>query len=268
MIALVSATVAVVYYSPGPLAYVRYGLGSLFVLYLPGSALIELLYPKKTDLSHWSGALSIWLSSVVSSRARVNFTPWGLRLTPIVVSLPCSRWGYPWGRGQECAYRNSPPRRRSPPRGARRRGSLERARGMRFHLSKTGLRRWIRMAATDRIERRAKEQEPHPPYSTMPLHYEAELRAAHPGTPHAVRGWCAFFWFIMGTSYLTAIGSAWRSWVLLAITPLSPVHTRPSGGCRGLAAEHRGAPRGARASGSGKGYYVPGGTGACRSSST
>jgi len=90
MIALVSATVAVVYFSPGPLAYVRYGLGALFVLYLPGCALIELLYPKRTDLSQLERvALSIGLSLalVPLTGLVLNYTPWGIRLDPIVVSL-------------------------------------------------------------------------------------------------------------------------------------------------------------------------------------
>ncbi len=87
---LVCATVAVVYFSPGPLAYVRYGLGALFVLYLPGSALIELLYPKRTDLSQLERvALSIGLSLalVPLTGLVLNYTPWGIRLDPIIISL-------------------------------------------------------------------------------------------------------------------------------------------------------------------------------------
>lgn len=90
IIAIVCATVAVVYYSPGPLAYVRYALGSLFVLYLPGSALIELLYPKKTDLSQLERvALSIGLSLALVPLVGLvlNYTPWGIRLNPILASI-------------------------------------------------------------------------------------------------------------------------------------------------------------------------------------
>ena len=90
LLALVCATVAVVYFSPGPLIYIRYALGSLFVLFLPGFALIELLYPKKADLSQLERiALSIGLSLalVPLTGLVLNYTPWGIRLDPIVVSL-------------------------------------------------------------------------------------------------------------------------------------------------------------------------------------
>ncbi len=90
LLALVCATVAVVYFNPGPLIYVRYALGSLFVLFLPGFALIELLYPKKADLSQLERiALSIGLSLalVPLTGLVLNYTPWGIRLDPIVISL-------------------------------------------------------------------------------------------------------------------------------------------------------------------------------------
>jgi len=90
LVGLVCASVALVYFSPGPLAYLRYALGSLFVLYLPGSALIELLYPKRKDLSQLERvALSLGLSLALVPLVGLllNYTPWGIRLDPIVVSL-------------------------------------------------------------------------------------------------------------------------------------------------------------------------------------
>lgn len=91
LVALVAGTVALVAASPGPpLIYLRYALGSLFVLYLPGAALIELLYPKKADLSQLERvALSLGLSLALVPLVGLllNYTPWGIRLEPILASL-------------------------------------------------------------------------------------------------------------------------------------------------------------------------------------
>lgn len=91
LLALVAGTVALVVASPGaPLIYLRYALGSLFVLYLPGAALIELLYPKKSDLSQLERfALSLGLSLALVPLVGLvlNYTPWGIRLEPILASV-------------------------------------------------------------------------------------------------------------------------------------------------------------------------------------
>ena len=91
LLALVAGTVAVVAASPGaPLIYARYALGALFVLYLPGAALIELLYPKKSDLSQLERlALSLGLSLALVPLVGLvlNYTPWGIRLEPILASV-------------------------------------------------------------------------------------------------------------------------------------------------------------------------------------
>ena len=85
-------TLLAVYLSPiiPAFAYVRYVLGSLFVLYLPGAALIELLYPRREDLSQLERlALSIGLSLALVPLVGLilNYTPWGIRLNPIIISL-------------------------------------------------------------------------------------------------------------------------------------------------------------------------------------
>jgi len=72
------------------LTYARYVLGSLFVLYLPGASLIELLYPKREHISQLERlALSIGLSLALTPLIGLilNYTPWGIRLNPIVASL-------------------------------------------------------------------------------------------------------------------------------------------------------------------------------------
>ncbi len=88
---LIIITLILVYiaYFP-PLIYFRYVLGSLFVLYLPGYALIEALYPRGDELEPLERlALSIGLSLALVPLVGLvlNYTPWGIRLTPIVTSL-------------------------------------------------------------------------------------------------------------------------------------------------------------------------------------
>jgi len=73
-----------------PFIYIRYVSGALYVLYLPGYALIEALYSKAEELDQLERlALSIGLSlAVVPLLGLVlNYTPWGIRLVPIIISL-------------------------------------------------------------------------------------------------------------------------------------------------------------------------------------
>ncbi len=70
--------------------YLRYVLGSIYVLFLPGYVTIEALYPLKRELSPLERlALSIGLSlALVPLMGLVlNYTPWGIRLEPILVSM-------------------------------------------------------------------------------------------------------------------------------------------------------------------------------------
>jgi len=73
-----------------PFVYIRYVLGSIFVLYLPGYSLIEALYPKKEDLEGLERlALSIGLSLALVPLVGLilNYTPWGIKLEPVLISL-------------------------------------------------------------------------------------------------------------------------------------------------------------------------------------
>lgn len=68
----------------------RWIIGSVFVLYLPGYGLLQLLFPKGSDLDSLERfALNIGLSLAVVPLIGLllNFTPWGIRLVPIAVSL-------------------------------------------------------------------------------------------------------------------------------------------------------------------------------------
>ena len=84
-------TIALVFLvSEPPLLYLRYVLGSLFILYLPGYALIEALYPRGDELEPLERlALSIGLSLALVPLVGLilNYTPWGIRLTPVTISL-------------------------------------------------------------------------------------------------------------------------------------------------------------------------------------
>jgi len=85
---IIALTIASIYLPP--LIFVRYVLGSMFVLFIPGYSLIEALYPKESDLSPLERlALSIGLSLALVPLVGLvlNYTPWGIRLDPIVSSL-------------------------------------------------------------------------------------------------------------------------------------------------------------------------------------
>ncbi|MCD6195874.1 MAG: DUF1616 domain-containing protein [Staphylothermus sp.] len=70
--------------------YLRYILGSIYVLFLPGYVTIEALYPLERELSPLERlALSIGLSLALVPLIGLvlNYTPWGIRLEPILVSM-------------------------------------------------------------------------------------------------------------------------------------------------------------------------------------
>jgi len=74
----------------GVVLYLRYVFGGLLILYLPGYALIEFLYPKKKDLEALTRiALSIGLSLAIVplTGLALNYTPFGIRLPPVAISL-------------------------------------------------------------------------------------------------------------------------------------------------------------------------------------
>ena len=72
-----------------PYVYIRYVLGSVFVLFLPGFSLIKTLFPTKEIDNIERTALSIGMSLALVPLVGLllNYTPWGIRLTPITLSL-------------------------------------------------------------------------------------------------------------------------------------------------------------------------------------
>lgn len=72
-----------------PLIYARHVLGSIFILWLPGYTFIKALFPEKELDNIERVALSIGMSLalVPITGLLLNYTPWGITLTPITISL-------------------------------------------------------------------------------------------------------------------------------------------------------------------------------------
>ena len=98
--AITIATAAVVFTIPEdfyPWVYIRYVLGIIFVLWLPGYAFIKALFPTQVPIKlptetldtieriALSAGMSLALVPIVG--LLLNYTPWGISLTPIVLSL-------------------------------------------------------------------------------------------------------------------------------------------------------------------------------------
>ncbi|KCZ72809.1 putative membrane protein [Candidatus Methanoperedens nitroreducens] len=90
VVALTVLTLVFVLLSPFDTTEGRIVLGLLMVLFLPGYALIASLFPGKNDLeSIERTALSFGMSIAVVPLIglALNFTPWGIRPVPVIVSL-------------------------------------------------------------------------------------------------------------------------------------------------------------------------------------
>jgi hypothetical protein len=99
-IATAVLTAAVVFTIPEdfyPWVYVRYVLGTIFVLWLPGYSFIKALFPVQVPIKlptetldtveRIALSLGMSLALVPIVGLILNYTPWGIRLTPIVISL-------------------------------------------------------------------------------------------------------------------------------------------------------------------------------------
>lgn len=89
--ALVAITLSVVFLvNSSVLIYLRYALGGVFLLFLPGAMMLAALYSKEGELGELERVvLSIGLSLAVVPLVglALNYTPWGITLAPIMVSL-------------------------------------------------------------------------------------------------------------------------------------------------------------------------------------
>ena len=72
-----------------PLIYIRYILGAIFVVFLPGYSLIKLLFPEKEldNIERTALSMGMSLALVPITGLILNYTPWGIRTTPITLSL-------------------------------------------------------------------------------------------------------------------------------------------------------------------------------------
>lgn len=91
-ITLAIATTAVVLAIPEnfyPWVYIRYSLGAILTLFLPGYTLIRALYPEKEIPSIERIALSLGMTLALLPIVGLllNFTPFGIRLAPVTLSL-------------------------------------------------------------------------------------------------------------------------------------------------------------------------------------
>jgi uncharacterized membrane protein len=90
IIGFVIVTLAFIYVPVINGTIIRSALGLVMVLFVPGYALIAALFPGKKDIDGIErAALSFGLSIAVSPLIGLglNYTPWGIRLDPIVVCL-------------------------------------------------------------------------------------------------------------------------------------------------------------------------------------
>ena len=88
----IALTLPVVAITPDvfPLSVPRWILGSIFVLFLPGYSLLQLLFPKDSDLDsleRFALDVGVSLALVPLIGLMLNFTSWGIRLIPIMASL-------------------------------------------------------------------------------------------------------------------------------------------------------------------------------------
>lgn len=85
----VIASLALVSVTSGVALYLRYVFGSVLVLFLPGYALIEALYPKREldELTRFALSIGLSLALVPLTGLVLNYTPFGIRLLPVAISL-------------------------------------------------------------------------------------------------------------------------------------------------------------------------------------
>ena len=88
-IGAVAASLLLFSFTSGVALYLRYVFGSVLVLFLPGCALIEALYPKREldELTRLALSIGLSLALVPLVGLVLNYTPFGIRLVPVALSL-------------------------------------------------------------------------------------------------------------------------------------------------------------------------------------
>lgn len=82
-------SVSLITVTSGVAIYLRYVFGSALVLFLPGYALIEALYPKREldELTRFALSIGLSLAIVPLTGLVLNYTPFGIRLLPVTFSI-------------------------------------------------------------------------------------------------------------------------------------------------------------------------------------
>ena len=85
----VALSLGLISVTSGAALYLRYVFGSALVLFLPGFALIEALYPKREldELTRLALSIGLSLALVPLVGLVLNYTPWGIRLLPVSISI-------------------------------------------------------------------------------------------------------------------------------------------------------------------------------------
>ena len=85
----VAVSLALISITSGAALYLRYVFGSALVLFLPGYSLIEALYPKREldELTRFALSIGLSLALVPLTGLALNYTPFGIRLVPVAISL-------------------------------------------------------------------------------------------------------------------------------------------------------------------------------------
>lgn len=86
---ITTIAVFVIQENSSPLMYVRNILGAVFVLFLPGYSFIKALFPKKEldNIERIALSIGMSLALVPITGLVLNYTPLGIRVTPITLSL-------------------------------------------------------------------------------------------------------------------------------------------------------------------------------------
>ena len=87
--AAVAASLVLISVTSGIALDLRYVFGSVLVLFLPGYAFIEALYPKREldELTRFALSIGLSLALVPLTGLVLNYTPFGIRLVPVAISL-------------------------------------------------------------------------------------------------------------------------------------------------------------------------------------
>jgi Protein of unknown function (DUF1616) len=88
-LAVVGISVELVFVASGVVLYLRYVFGGALVLFLPGYSLIEAVYPKREidELTRFALSIGLSLALVPLVGLALNYTPFGVRLLPLTLSL-------------------------------------------------------------------------------------------------------------------------------------------------------------------------------------